>query len=170
MHRSTGQSSIRLSSNLPSTPLRPYRASLCRPVNRPRPGSLQERLRLRRPLPQFRSILRSFLSHLRPRRLENKTQFHAGSGMWIGWAKSALPVEKKSVFPQANFVDLLIQICRTGRSEDRDTRVRVFFEPTHLTTATQVVVSHSHGGERRGRKAAQSGFTSSFRAQATKRG
>ena len=137
-----GRSSIRPSSNLPSMPRWPHRGSPRRSASRPRSGSPQERLRLRRPLPRFRSTRRSFLLRLRPRRPENKAQFHARCGMWIDCAKSASPVEKKGVFPQANFVDLLSRICRIRCSEDRDTRVRLFFEPTHLTTATQVAVPH----------------------------
>ena len=42
-----------------------------------------------------------------------------------------------------------------GRSRQR---AWPFFESTHLTTMTQVIVSHSHGGKKRGRKVAQSGW------------
>ncbi len=42
-----------------------------------------------------------------------------------------------------------------GRSRQR---AWTFFESTHLTTAARAVVSHSHGGKRRGRKVTQSGW------------
>ena len=40
----------------------------------------------------------------------------------------------------------------------RSQRAWTFFESTHLTTAAKAVVSHSHGGKRRGRKVTPSGW------------
>jgi hypothetical protein len=53
----------------------------------------------------------------------------------MSWAKPVPPVEKQSYFPQANFVDLPGWI---GDKRDRKiaTASSMFFEATHLTTAT----------------------------------